>query len=321
MIENIETIPLTNKQGLQRSRSSVAMRLLLWIILSISGASYACTTAPSNSNATVSSNTNTSAVLNANSESTMNANATTGVSNAAFATREPEQYSLMMTIAGQGSASNKQGTLAPQTIEFARLGADRRWSLNLPAIGQVVYLEKANMRYLILPSRSQYVEIAPDALGFQLGNVLTPSAIVEHLKPHTQYERLGTETINGRAADKYRFTGAADTHTQAGTVQSESYVYLDEVTGLPLRADVNLAASSGGEARGTIETRDINLNPDAKLFDAPVGYKKVTAEELKQQVQGFIQFIRAFAPMMNQQPNNSAPTPPNTTTPMNANRP
>ena len=298
-----ENKKLIGCEKIEINRQGLAAKLVILLIALASVILSGCATPPANSNAVSNSNMNT------NSAGVMNANSNTAaVSTNAFATKEPEQYSLTMTINGQGTANNKQATLQPQNIEFARMNTDRRWTVNLPVIGQVTYLEKPEMRYLILPSRSQYVELSPDALGFQLGNVMTPSAMVEHLKPRTQYENLGTETINGRTATKYRFVGTTDTHTQAGTVQSDTFVYVDEATGLPLRADLNFASTNGGTANGVLETHDINLNPDPKLFTLPAGYKKMTTEELKQQIQSFIQFIRVFAPMMSQQAG-STPTP------------
>jgi hypothetical protein len=293
----------------------IMIQLLTFIILLTSLISSGCTASPTNSNVIMNSNTSVSTNTNTTATANMNSNTGTGVSSSAFSAKEPENYSLTMAVSGQGSANNKQGSLPPQNIEFAKMGLDRRWGINLPAVGQVAYLEKAGMRYLLLPARNQYVEISPETLGFQLGNAMTPSAIVERLKPHTQYETVGTETINGRTATKYRFVGEADTRTKAGTVQSESYIYMDEATGLPLRADLNFASSSGGQAHGSIETRDISLNPDAKLFEVPATFKKVTTEELKQQVQGFIQFMRLLAPAMTQQAGGTPPTTPQTTPP------
>ncbi len=306
-IKKIKVSQITRNQLFQSTFTSWFALLLLSVASLVSSS---CATTPPGTNSNVSSVANVNSNTGMNSNATMAGNAnTTGVSSAAFATKEPQQYSLTMIVSGQGSANNKQGSLSPQTIEFARMDADRRWSMNLPAIGQVIYLEKPNMRYLILPSRTQYVELSPEALGFQLGNVMTPSAIIEQLKPRASYENLGTETVNGRTATKYRFVGEKDTHTQAGTVQSDSYVYVDEATGLPLRADLNFSSTTGANARGTIESNNINLNPDAKLFELPVGYKKMTAEELKQQVQSFIQFIRIFAPAMTQQAGGNVPPP------------
>jgi hypothetical protein len=287
-----------NKFSKELTKAWIAV--LLMTLMSLLASSCATSPTTINSNTTASANLNSNVATNANVMTEANTNST-GVSSAAFATKEPPQYSLTMVVSGQGSTTEKQSSLSPQTIEFARMDVDRRWAINVPSFGQIVYLEKPTMRYLILPSRNQYVELSPDALGFQLGNAMTPSAIIERLKPHAQTENLGAETVNGRAATKYRFVGEKDTRTQAGTVQSDSFVYVDDLTGLPLRADLNFSSSAGATARGTIETNNINLNPDVKLFEVPTTYKKVTAEELKQQVQSFIQFIRILAPAMTQQ--------------------
>ena len=257
--------------------------------------SFGCTSAPvANSNSPANTN------ANANVSDTANANAAAGSASSPFSAKEPERYSMKMAITGQAEASNRQGN-AQWEIDFARMDANRRWAIKFPSINQeVIYLEKPGLKYLVLPSRNQYVELDPDALGIPLGNMMTPSAMIERLqsRPH---ENLGTEPVNGRPATKYKFSGAANTGTQAGTVQADSFVYIDQETGLPLRADLNAVASSGASARGMLETRDIHLNPDPTLFEVPTGYKKVTSEELKQQIQNFIMFVRAVAPYLGQQ--------------------
>ena len=277
--------------------------------------STGCTSPPANSNTT--SNANTSAATNANTSTATSAAAPDW----AASVKEPDRYSVTMTISGQGQANQKQATLPPQQIQFARNMADRRWALNLPApIGQIVYLEKSGLKYLILPARNQYVELKPEELGFQLGSVLTPSAMVERLKPRAQYEQVGVEPVNGRPAIKYRFVGAADTRTQAGTAQTDSFVYMDQETGLPLRADLNFSTTSGATATGTIMTENIQLNPDTTLFEIPTGMRKVTTEELKQQVQNFIGAVQVIIQMMRQQ-TGGAPPPPPPAGNGNANRP
>jgi hypothetical protein len=275
---------------------------------------------------TTGTNSNTSTNANANSAVATNANAnTSATASSPFSMAEPERYSLKMTISGAGAANNRQATMQPQEIDFARMDANRRWALNVAPLGQIIYLEKPGLKYLILPSRNQYVELTSEAVGFPIGSVLTPSAMIERLKsqPH---ENLGVETINGRTATKYRFAGAAQTGTQVGTVNADSIVYVDQETGLPLRSDIFIAGANGANARVAIETRDIQLNPDPTSFDVPAGFNKVTAEELKQQVQSFVAFIRAIAPMMQQQGAGAPPpvtgTPPaNTNANANANRP
>jgi hypothetical protein len=268
--------------------------------------STGCTNAPTNSNTTNTSNTNTSAATNANTNTS-----TPAAGDWAASVKEPDRYSVTMTISGQGQANQRQATLPPQQIQFARNGADRRWVLNLPApIGQVIYLEKSGLKYLILPSRNQYVELKPEELGFQLGSVLTPSAMVERLKPRAQYEQVGVEPVNGRPAIKYRFVGAADTRTQAGTAQTDSFVYMDQETGLPLRADLNFSTTSGATATGTIMTENIQLNPELTLFEVPTGMRKVTTAELKEQVQNFVGAVQVLVQMIRAQQSGAAPPPP-----------
>ncbi|MEN3331589.1 MAG: hypothetical protein V7641_954 [Blastocatellia bacterium] len=308
----------------------MSYRRLRWIaalsVLIMALAGFGCNTTPTNSNANVSINTNE----NSNAAAMTNENANTASSTTAstFSTREPDRYTMKMNVNLEGSASNRQGSMQIE-IDFARLDANRRWTLKVPSINQeITYLEKPGLKYLVIPSRNQYVEVTQDAVNFPLSNLLTPSAMMERLqaKPH---ESLGTETVNGRVAMKYRFTGAANTGTSAGTAQADSFIYVDQETNLPLRVDLTAATSSGATARGIVETRDIHLNPDPTQFDVPTGYQKVTAEQLKQQVQGFIALIRTIAPYFGQQsaPPAAAPTPPPATnanraaTNANANRP
>jgi len=279
-------------------------------------AAFGCTSTPE-------SNSNTSANANSNTSASANANTSTAASSASspFSMAEPERYSLKMTISGSGSANNRQANMQTQEIVFARMSANRLWTINVAPLGQISYLEKPGLKYLILPSRKQYVEMTPDAVGFPIGSVLTPSAMIERLKsqPH---ENQGVETVNGRGATKYRFAGTAQTGTQVGAVNADSIVHVDQETGLPLRADLFFSGANNANARVIIETRDIQLNPDPAMFEVPAGYSKVTAEELKQQVQSFVAFVRAIAPMLQQQAGGAPPagaTPPANTN-ANANR-
>ncbi|HEX8184212.1 MAG TPA: hypothetical protein VF747_05655 [Blastocatellia bacterium] len=271
---------------------------LATIVLTL--AAFGCTSAPeSNGNARATAN------ANGNSNATANANASTAASSP-FSMAEPERYSLKMTISGTGAANNRQANMQAQEIDFARLGASRRWATNIAPLGQIIYLEKPGLKYLVLPARNQYVELTPEAIGFPIGSVLTPSAMIERLKSQ-QHENLGVETVNGRGATKYRFAGAAQTGTQVGTVNADSIVYVDQETGLPLRSDLYFSGANNANARVAIETRDIQLNPDPALFEVPAGYSKVTAEELKQQVRGFVSFAQAMMAMMQQQQAGGAP--------------
>src|SRR5262249_26551882 len=120
---------------------------------------------------------------------------------------EPDRYSVTTTVTIQPTGNAPQANIAPLQFNFARMGPDSRVSFRLPdPVGEIIYLEKAPLKYLIFPSRNQYVELDPNELGFQLGHLMSPGAVVERLKQRGHYEKMGVETVNGRSAVKYRFT-------------------------------------------------------------------------------------------------------------------
>ena len=253
-------------------------------------------------------NSNSNAVSNTKSSTNGNANAEVRPSSSQSATidiKEPERYSAALTISIQG-ASEVPASMATQQFGYAKLGTDRRWTFTLPApLGRTVYLEKSGLKYLILLDRKQYVELAPDALGFQMSRELTPGAIAERLKPRVQFEQLGLEPINARTAMKYRLTSASDASTQIDGV-----IFVDQETGLLLRSELNTAVPSGEKSRVIVEARDLQLNPDRSEFDVPAGMKKVPPQEAKQQIEGFVSAIGYFAKTL--QPNQAKMKPPAT---------
>jgi hypothetical protein len=276
-------------------------RILAFAVALALLASYGCTGPTGNTNVNVNTNANTSPFQAANSNSS-------AAGAGSLEAREPESYSTTMTLTGQYAGGQRQGNLPTLQFEFARMDDDRRWSFNLPQpIGEVIYLDKDNLKYLLIPARNQYVELRPEELGFRLGDVMTPVSIIEQLKSRGQHEILGTEPVNGRPAIKHRFAGAADTRTGAGSIEADSFVYVDQQTGLPLRSEVNFTSDRGDTARLVTETRDIQLNPQPSLFEIPTNMRKVTTQELKQQVDSFINAIRIFGEMMRRE---SATAPP-----------
>ena len=265
--------------------------------------SFGCNEARNSNTAKMNSNANSAATANtnANSSSAMPAAAT-------LEAREPERYSVTTTITIQPTGNVPQTNIPPLQFSFARMGTDRRVSFKLPdPVGEVVYLEKSPLKYLIFPARNQYVELDPNELGFQLGDLMSPASAIKRLQEHTQYEQIGTETVSGRTAIKYRFTGAADTHTRVGTAQADSIVYVDQDTGLPLRTEIETTSSSGAGARIVTAEDSLQLAPEASLFEVPIAMKKVTTAELKQQVQSFANTLRVVVAYVRQQ---AAPTTP-----------
>jgi len=131
-------------------------------------------------------------------------------------------------------------------------------------------------------------------------------------------ERAGEGPMNGRTAEKYRYSASANTNTQAGEVKAEAYIYVDKETGLPLRSEL-LAESSGNvkgvkAARVVAEMRDINTSVEASLFELPTGYAAVPPEKVRQQIDALTSAVAAILKaMMNA--GTASPTPTSSTSP------
>jgi len=269
------------------------------LVVLIALVSFACTTVGTSSNANLSANSNAAA----------NANTSSAANTGALEAREPESYSVSTAITIQPTGTSPQTNIPPLQFTFARNGTDKRVSFKLPdPVGEVIYLEKPTLKYLIFPSRNQYVELDPNELGFQLGTVMSPASIIEQLKTRAQYEQMGTDTLNGRTVIKYRFKGAADTRTKVGTAQADSIVYVDQETGLPLRSEIEVTSTNGAGARVVTSADNLQLAADPSLFEVPTSMKKVTSAELKQQVQSFANTVRVVAAYLRQQAQGATPT-------------
>ena len=257
-------------------------------------------------------------VANVNSNaSASNSNAATPVMSAAtIETREPDQYKA--TLVFSATAEGKpQGLKLP--IEVARSGDNRRYAFNnVPVIGQVIFLDRADKRYLILPGRKQYAEITPALIGFDIRS-LTPGQMVVVLQQQKGVERVGEEQREGRAVVKYRYAATAKTNSQAGDVAAESFIYVDKETGLPLHAD--LTGQSSGNVQGVsrahliADMQDIQTTVDPALFELPTGLTKLTEEEIKQQVQTIGQFLQFALSALNSQMGNAPSSGGTTATP------
>jgi hypothetical protein len=261
--------------------------LLLLIIFSLV-LSQACQT-PSNTNTTTTT-TNTNGGGNTNTTTTSTTTTTTA---AAPDTREPERYRATINLKLEATG-NQTASLPTMTAEFARDGANRRLYFTLPGGDEVVYLDQQNKRTIILPKRKQYAELTPEATGFDVPSVMTPTQIVNQLKASTSYQLVGDEPWNGRPATKYRFSSTQQTNTQAGEVKTDAYLYVDKETGLPIRSET-IAQSTGGNVQGVSglkliqEINNIQMDVDPKLFEVPQGFAKVEPEQIRQQVNAVAQ--------------------------------
>ena len=283
------------------------MKLLVLTISIIVIAATGCARGPA-ANANINTNINTN--VNAN-PTAANINASSAPST--IAAREPDSYKATIVFTAETEGGDKAIGIPTLSADVAKNGADRRLSFKLPDGSDLIYLEHAGVQYGIAPARKQYAELTPEATGFQLHRLMTPGQLVAYLDRLQGLESVGEESMAGRTALKYRYTRTSQTKTSAGEVKTESFIYVDKDTGLPLRAELFSEASGNVQgvkgARVVAEMRDIQTNPDPSLFEIPTGYNKVPEAQVRAQVDAVTNtLLSALGALMSNR--NSAPPPP-----------
>src|ERR1700730_5816909 len=260
----------------------------------------ACQPMPNaNSNANANANTQTNSQTSADNTNANPAAADRGIT---INARDPEKYSATLVFSVETEGGDKAVAIPSLSLQVSRSGEDRRVEFKLPDGSPLIYLDHNNRHYVIAPSRKQYAELSQDATGIQLHKMLTPGQLVEDLKNRKGVEPAGEGLIDGRAADKYRYTASTNTNTKAGEVKAEAFVYVDKETGLPLRAEM-LAESSGDvkgvkAARVVAEMKDIKTDIAASLFEAPAGYEQVAPETVRQQIDALTSAVASILKAM-----------------------
>jgi len=264
---------------------------------------------------------NVNSNININANANVNANATGANVNAAtapstIAAREPDTYKATIVFTAQTEGGDRTVGIPQLSADVARSGNDRRLSFKLPDGSDLVYLEKGGVQYGIAPARKQYAELTPEATGFQLHRLMTPGQLVAHLDRLKGIEFVGEEQQAGRTALKYRYARTAQTQTSAGEVKTESFVYVDKDTGLPLRAE--LFSEASGNVQGVkganlvAEMRNITTNVDPSLFEKPTGFNKVPEAQVRAQVDAVANTLLAVLRALLEQ-RGAAPPPPSPT--------
>ena len=283
----------------------------IWLALSAAvGFGAACqpaaTNLNSNANTAVNSNANPNANLTSANAVNSNANAAE-TSGAVIETKEPEQYQATVTLKFEVAGAANQAT-APLKANVARSGDDRRMEFNLPGGEKVIFLDLGGKQFVVSQNRKEYAELNKESLGVDPRRFLMPEQIVNQVKNLKGVERVGEEKVGTRDAIRYRYGATTDTKSQAGTVETESFVMVDKETGLPLRSVTN-AASQNGSVQGVkglsvvTEMTDIKTTIDANLFKEPTDFKKVAPEEIKAQANMVFSAAAALiGQLMNQPP-------------------
>jgi outer membrane lipoprotein-sorting protein len=242
-------------------------------------------------------NANSNLAANANT-SPSNANANMSPATVGIAAREPDQYRATLVFSAETEGGQKTVGIPTLSVDVARNGADRRVAFKLPDGSDLIYIEQGDKHLVLAPGRKQYAELTPEATGFQLQKLMTPGQLVSYLERLRGVERVGDDTINGRTADKYRYTNTTNTSTSAGQLNTEAFVYVDKETGLPLRSELYTEASGNVQgvkgAKIVAEMRDITTTADPTLFQVPAGLNKVPPEQVRAQIDAFTGTVAAL---------------------------
>lgn len=276
---------------------------LFSVLLFVTGACQRAPVAESNINTNLSTNANlTPANTNTSTQPI-----------ASLAAREPDKYKATLVFTAQTEGGENTIGIPPISADVARNGDDRRLSFKLPDGSELIYLDHAGTAYAIAPGRKQYAELTPAATGFQLHKLMTPGQLVAYLDKLPGIQLIGEETVNGRTAQKYRYSRSSNTNTSAGEVNTESFVFIDKETGLPLRAELYSEASGNVQgvkaAKIVAEMRDITTNIDSSFFEVPAGMNKVPEAQVRAQVDAVTNTVAAVLRTLLTNMNTAPPPP------------
>lgn len=293
------------------------MKVLSLVILSLSATFLLGCGAPAGNSGTntVSTGNNSNNLninINSNAVATSNSN-TNSTGGTTIDAKEPDTYQATVSIKFETMGDQKMSMPTIQA-NVARSGDDRRMEFSLPNGEKLIYLDKGGRQLVISPSRKQYAELNKESLGFEVRRMLMPGEIVNQVKNVKGVERVGEEQLSGRTVVKYRYGATASTGTQAGQVNTESFVYVDKETSLPLRSETVSQAQSGnvqgvsGIRAGT-EMTNVSTTVDPSLFaDPPADYKKVEPDQVRQQVESVFNMVMAILPRLIQSGQQSQPS-------------
>jgi len=203
-----------------------------------------------------------------------------------FATKEPARYQATRII----TSLDGDSSLPPNVtrILIARDGDMRRQDYDSDTDLRTSYLEIPAGSFVLLPAKKLYTDIKsasaslalPDQNSDQQSETdadFSPEGLLNGL-PGARYEKLGSESLEGRTTTKYRVSSAVSTNgTEAPTV---TLIWIDESLGMPIRSETE-ASDGSHQSKLTIELRDIQLHVDPKLFELPKDYQRVEAAELR----------------------------------------
>jgi len=183
-----------------------------------------------------------------------------------FSTKEPETFQAEIVLLAEGFE---------EKTFLAKSGANRLIVFDFQTESETSVLHLgANQSFLIAPRRKIYAE--------------TQS---ETARTHTPFEESSTaEWLNQKKDAKFERLGAENNLTKYRvsldeSKNSEIIIYVDEQIGLPVRQEFYTVQGEQKNLTAAMELRNFSLQPDAKLFEVPKDYRKLTAKEFRETFQ------------------------------------
>jgi hypothetical protein len=182
-----------------------------------------------------------------------------------FSTKEPETFQTEIVLLAEG--------LEEKTF-FARSGVNRLTIFDFQTESEtsVLHLGAGSQSFIIARQRKIYAENEGANAGMQ-NATFEESLTAEWLnqKMDAKFERLEAEN------NLIKYRGILDE-----SKNSETIIFVDEKIGLPVRQEFYFAQGEQRNLTATMELRNFNLQPDAKLFEVPADYRKLTAKEFRE---------------------------------------
>ena len=191
-----------------------------------------------------------------------------------FQTKEPERYraTRIITIVTAG------GKTVVTKNSIARDGEMRR-NESETVSKKIAYLDLPDGRFVVLPDEKVYADLATETDLDAGDEDISPERLLHGDATNTSYQKLGTESIGGRNADKYRIV--VNSSTPGSVSLSETFIWIDESLGMPVRSETT---SSDG-TKITMELSDVALDVEKSIFQIPGDYQKVAFSEFRKRLQ------------------------------------
>ncbi len=182
-----------------------------------------------------------------------------------FLTKEPDAFQTEIVVTAKDNFEDK--------TFIAKNGANRFIAFDFQGKTEFALLQLGgNQSFLIAPSQKIFAENQSETAGAKsetLNDLLT--AGWSNQKADAKFERLGAEN------NFVKYLVNLDE-----TKKSEIIITVDERIGLPVRQEFYSISNEQKTLTLTVELKNFSLQTEAKFFEVPKDYKKVSLKEFRE---------------------------------------